>query len=187
MRVPAYISLLAFAGLSGAAAAQEQFQIFGLPLGAKMPNAVKACAPNLKTSNTVCWLDRPSIDKDKKQTGRALLPDDKSPGWAGRGEVRLTITSTGILENVRIGRMPIGDESVIRSSIERRFGGPSDSGNYPSGSYARWAKAEADIKLICPIQSPQCIIEFLSGAEFRRREAAKEAEAIERLRKPLTP
>lgn len=152
-----------------------------------MPYAVKACAPNLKTSSTACWLTRPSIGKDQKQVGRAMLPDDKSPSWAGRGEAKLTITSEGILENVTIRRMPIDDESMIRSSIERRFGGPSDSGRYPNGSYTRWAKAEADIKLICPTQSALCNIEFLSGAEFRRQEAAKEAEAVARLRKPQTP
>jgi hypothetical protein len=187
MKVAGHIALLALAGLASTAVAQEQFQIFGLPLGAKMPYAVKACAPNLKESNTVCWLDRPSIGKDKKQTGRALLPEDKSPDWVGRGEAKLTITSAGILENVKVRGMPIGDESVVRSSVERRFGGPSDSGRYPFGSYARWAKAEADIKLICSTKVAVCGLEFLSGAEFRRQEAAKEAEAVQRLRKPQSP
>jgi hypothetical protein len=187
MRVARCIALIALAGFAGTAMAQEQFQIFGLPLGAKIPYAIKSCARNAKASSVACWLVQPSVDQNKKQSGRVMLPDDKSPAWVGLGESKLTIDSRGILESVTVGRLPMSQESLISSSIERRFGGPSDSGRYPNGNFTQWAKAEVVIQLICPTKLAICDIEFLAGAEFRRREAEKEAKAVQRLLKPQSP
>lgn len=152
------------------ASAAEPVQVFGLPVGGKVP-AWKICTAIGQPVKAVCWVDKPFVSKSGK-LGMVSLPNaDTRPSWAEHVTFTANIDRNGALERLSVETFSSSVKNEIANSISARWGLPNATTLYrQDGGEASWKNADVSISLYCLESRNTCHVSFSSAAYEAQRE-----------------
>lgn len=184
MRAAAAIVLVCWAA---AATAAEPAQVFGLPLGGKMPQTIKRCTAPLEVSvPSTCWSYMPERQKDGGFSGLLRMPESTLPKWAEFAGFELRLNSARELESILV-TLPHDNWRSIVSSIGSRFGDYSEITELasPPAVKVAWTRASAFIEVFC--HSERCKVTFTTVEKHEQRQRAAEDRRKADAARPVAP
>lgn len=155
--------------------ASEPTIVFGLPIGGKLADPVRACSYTATGRTAVmptCWIYSTSGGSASKRGQLHVHGQDKMPSWAAAASFDAVITRDGTLSEITVVSKPPSDATKIMESISARFGRPSHTDLHdPTKWAALWDTPTIRISLICNA-SDSCHTRLVShevaAAELKR-------------------
>ena len=166
------------------AQAAEPVEVFGLPVGGKVP-AWKVCPSNTDKAKSACWIDKPFVHEGVR-LGSLHLPNPNSrPAWAAYVGFTATVSAQGVLQTLKASTVVSADRSEIANSIGARWGLPTTTTLYNPGiGSATWSKSDITIEMLC---QEKCYVEFQSAANRAERERSRQEQARRDAVRPVSP
>lgn len=166
--------------------------VFGLPIGGVLKPGPKVCTTAEITSITgrsMCWLVKPTTNKDGSKLGILHMPDpDSRPEWAASAQFNAIVSKAGTLDWLNVVVKDGANKHQIADSISKRFGYPVQAPLPQNFIYATWHKEGLQIDQVCDYR--QCTVKFgpePTAEEKAKADAAYEEAARRRANRPISP
>jgi hypothetical protein len=157
--------------------------VFGLEMDGKRPVIRNSCEEDYRKRLAACWLDGPKTLKGGEKNGTLSIPEKQLPEWVGFSPFDATLDRSGALVRLKASQLRAA-RATVQSSIESRFGRPSQITDTIAAQYREWEMEDAFISLLC---TSTCTVDIVSASARAARLAELRAAKAESYSKPKSP